>query len=738
MKKVIFIVLAILITISIASSLPIGEPKTIEATEDTKQYKYTANTVEVCDRGTCTLTILPNRIYTEDSDGKWKLIKDAKSLKKSHIKPKIISDGIHRIKVIDYNLTSISVELNLTGMKVNQLKKYAIKYYDLKDNELRTLTDSIEQWSRVGDYIYATLNYNISESIHFGEESTILTLDNPDDQVTEDTYFLPAKSNQTQGAVTTLRVNYDSDGSDHEMSFIKFNISEIPANQLILNAMLNLTIEFNGLDAGESYTISSYRYDNQTWLEGTGDGSDPPETVLPNELTPDNFDSSQIIKPATDSTLISTGDSGVDLWNITTAVNYSYSNSETYSSIALNVTSIGGTPNWIDRLSWRSKEHPSSGLPTLKITYKDDFDAPTASLNQTNSTTAGTDIYHSTYFFGEAGMDTYIFSFCNGTFNRTSNTCEGEANNLDYSGKNCNVDGSASTWNIGCGTPNNKNEDSTDATMDSCTDGSSNDYMHVEDIDINATTVQYGDVIHVTCNICSYSTGTEVAIAYNNGSGWTNVYYGSASGGSGSSFCTYYDDYEVDITVDNVIGTHYVRCLESWSGSAGMTCDASDSYTDADDISFEVVTPVEEWGLWKNDTVAEFGASECSNSTNTSCWVNVTKPINSTVGIDYAFCVYANDNWDRWINTCNPPHIYTSTAGEAPADTCTCPADSNTDHVFDQGDFCSVSTCIAQDIYFSGSGHTSCTGSWSVRNIYGNVTNGLLNGSSGCTITITT
>jgi len=167
----------------------------------------------------------------------------------------------------------------------------------------------------------------------------------------------------------------------------------------------------------------------------------------------------------------------------------------------------------------------------------------------------------------------------------------------DPTPQDCNADGSASSTNIACNAGTcYKNEDSTDATIDSCTDATQTTYMSVQNVYLDASSVSPGDTITVNCEINCYSSSTRVAIAYNNGTGWRNVYTGSCSiSGAGGSSCPTGRDVNttLGITVDNVIGTHTVRCMEQWSTSftSTSTC-TTGSYADNDDMEFEVVSAV--------------------------------------------------------------------------------------------------------------------------------------------------
>jgi len=160
--------------------------------------------------------------------------------------------------------------------------------------------------------------------------------------------------------------------------------------------------------------------------------------------------------------------------------------------------------------------------------------------------------------------------------------------------KQCTLDGSASSSGVSCAAGTCfKNEDTTDATIDSCVDSTITTYMSVHDIYLDASGLNPGDTLNVDCETWCYSSSTRVAIAYNNGTGWRQIQSGSCViAGTGASTCTGTSrlyNYSASITVDNIIGEHTVRCMEQWSTlfTSTQTCITA-NYGDNDDINFTV------------------------------------------------------------------------------------------------------------------------------------------------------
>ncbi len=251
--------------------------------------------------------------------------------------------------------------------------------------------------------------------------------------------------------------------------------------------------------------------------------------------------------------------------------------------------------------------------------------------HSTNSTYAGEPVLFSLRWT-DGGLDGYVFSLCNGTWNGTH--CA--SGNEDYTSKSCNADGSGSSSGVAC---SGKNENGTDATADGCQDGTSNDWMHLEDIYINGTSFVFGDVVEVKCNVCCYSPGTEYSIAYSNGTGWVNIAYGNCNSGSGSQTCTGFENKSATFAVDSIEGNHSVRCIESWTGCEGAQTCCSGTYDDNDDLNFSVFSGT---GGWQNDSWSAFPSG------GTEDWSNITKTVNSTVGATVAWKFYANDTSGNW------------------------------------------------------------------------------------------
>ncbi|MBI2129961.1 right-handed parallel beta-helix repeat-containing protein [Candidatus Woesearchaeota archaeon] len=128
-------------------------------------------------------------------------------------------------------------------------------------------------------------------------------------------------------------------------------------------------------------------------------------------------------------------------------------------------------------------------------------------------------------------------------------------------------------------------------TIDSCYDGSSCTVVYVNNItavDLTDNEFSTGDTVQVNISVynCFGPGNHEVAIAYNNGSGWVNKYNGATNNGA----CTLENNHTATFTLDDVSGTHNIRGIIAYTGATNMTCgsDADAVGSDTDDINITV------------------------------------------------------------------------------------------------------------------------------------------------------
>ena len=147
---------------------------------------------------------------------------------------------------------------------------------------------------------------------------------------------------------------------------------------------------------------------------------------------------------------------------------------------------------------------------------------------------------------------------------------------IDSTSKTC-ID----TWGFSCAT--GPSESGGDNTWNTCDSGTGNDES-IETMSLNATTAYVGDSVEISCLIDPYNSDDYIRISYYNGTGWKQLYNEGPVGSSG--FFTR----GATFTVDNISGTHWVRCSIGYRTSSDIDeCIDTGSYYDNDDINFTVV-----------------------------------------------------------------------------------------------------------------------------------------------------
>ena len=228
-----------------------------------------------------------------------------------------------------------------------------------------------------------------------------------------------------------------------------------------------------------------------------------------------------------------------------------------------------------------------------------------------------------------------------------------------------------SNCNGRCSSPNGP-EPVGDNVIDSCTDGTNTcgSYMWVQDIyvgNLNRSDQFFvGDTINVTMDTLCYSSGTEISMAYNNGSGWISKFYGNCPLGGNYNFSQV-------MVLNNVAGIHTVRAQESWTmdnTEAEKVCDSADIYHDADDVNLTVVSTIKgvistTAGATPFYTTNQNPSNSCTNlEVGKSCVVTWSVNATGVVSSNWTFFAYANSTNDTTIS--NITNTFNITIASAP------------------------------------------------------------------------
>lgn len=421
------IVLVLLFSL-IATADEVGDGESINVT-----ITYTPSTKTVCDdNGKCTKTLYSGVMFAYE-DGVWKSIEEARDLLPYFNKKYIEKDPNFDIDILQLNYTDIGLNLSFnwtnwqsypecfgtyTNENVHDIKcdfkisanfnntssKYQLKWQK-KNGDIKTTT----KWDFKGNpFIY---NYTFG-----GNSTTIHLVDNVTENL-EDTYVsevapddnLGLEIGMSAGEVTTNTASW---------SYIKFNITSVPADQIIDDSKLCFFVYQNDYDTGETATSWVYSLDNQTWWEGnnTDDGS---------QICWNN-------RPSGATTLIDTNDTIDGDWDnfwlcfdVTSWVTTEYGLSKANISFIWNATLDYGIG---DRMTAASKEYTDdiSWRPYLNITYSSAGDStnPTLTINDPDNTTySSTNVSLNYNADDDTGLDKCWYSLDGGDTNTTIANC---------------------------------------------------------------------------------------------------------------------------------------------------------------------------------------------------------------------------------------------------------------------------------------------------------------------------
>jgi len=317
--------------------------------------EYTPSTRTVCEEGVCNKILYSRTSFIKEED-EWKNIKDAKSLKNSNIKPKIDFDEIHKVDVVAYNYTSITVEMNVSGLNLAQMQKYVIKYYDINGSFKKELQDSIQSFSREEDIITVTLDYSMSEILHFGENSTTIKLQDADSENMADSMLRYGSYADTNYGTSVYNF---MQAVNRGMVYTMFNISSIPDGATIVNAAAYLYAYTS--TTPEIYTINVHHVYTD-WEEDVITYNNQPCGI--------DIDNATACNLTAESTILT--DTGWLFWDVTNMLQTDYSASKGNFSFALTAPAV----EYNQYTYFHSKEYTDDTTlrPYLNITYSEPID----------------------------------------------------------------------------------------------------------------------------------------------------------------------------------------------------------------------------------------------------------------------------------------------------------------------------------------------------------------------------
>jgi hypothetical protein len=319
---------------------------------------YTYNTYTHCDGKICSMSI--GGSYALDSDGKWKSIENAKSLKNSPVQCHVDYDLIDLATCNDWNLTYVNMSLAVVPTSVGKLIPFRI----WNNGTLKNSTNLMFATPTAKNMI---VPLTLGDSIEFGQNSTTIILNESNKGNVGDTMTRKGTSGyntNNYGISTQLYAGTELGGTPKDTFWSLWNLSIIPNGSTITNANLSIYAQAES-SATQILAYNASIYCNsscsgQQWVEGTHNGA---ANNTCNELTQNNLPAIGVLQ---DNKLISTSYQSW-YWNVTNAAISTFSNT-TNQNMSIEITNLTATSYYVLRLY--SKEIANTTQrPQLVITY---------------------------------------------------------------------------------------------------------------------------------------------------------------------------------------------------------------------------------------------------------------------------------------------------------------------------------------------------------------------------------
>jgi hypothetical protein len=320
------------------------------------KIEHTPSSETICNNGKCNL-VLYSGIVNVYEDNKWKKVEDAKSLKGSGIDCVVNSDGENIAKCLDWNYTSVTLELskdkNFGNTPIRVLIENETASKEKENKEFIEKKRDNYNFNSKEDKKQVLVKANIGDIIHFGENSTTITLQeantqNLADVYTENYYGFYYTSDASQRLVFgRAQFIYNI-----QNIMFKFNISIIGLNNTnLIDSSLNLYSVYNAVNSTGYYNTTTYGMYNTSWNEGSLNWSNFSKAFYDN--------------------------SSMYIWNNNTINNWNTINITNILSKAIGNNSITlyvnytASVNAYQTIMFASKEYTNTSLrPYLNITYE--------------------------------------------------------------------------------------------------------------------------------------------------------------------------------------------------------------------------------------------------------------------------------------------------------------------------------------------------------------------------------
>jgi len=354
---------------------------------------YTNTTKTDCnDKGTCKLTLYSGIRFVEEDD-EWIPIAEAKSLKDYYDIVYLENDPSLKINIIDFNYTNIELELTVDNTQL--AKDIPIELYRI-DKDLNKETDEITEVKNSSflDTTYFTelsskntinVDYRWGDIIKFGSDSTIIVLQDVNTENLDDSWIDEENNSDNFGGDDDMFAG--NEYYAHHL-LIKFDLTQIPAGQVIDNADLNLWAISNTLDNDtEGWDLNLHHiYQSFEWHDYNITWDTMPASGTDYNATPENGEGLYCFGGAGEP-------DGNQFWSATEMVSNAYISGDVNISIFVFMSNIFGSPA-TDTMRFKTKEALTQ-RPMLTIEYSDAPNStPTTILQAPNGNqyVGGTDV----------------------------------------------------------------------------------------------------------------------------------------------------------------------------------------------------------------------------------------------------------------------------------------------------------------------------------------------------------
>ncbi|NYZ79230.1 DUF2341 domain-containing protein, partial [Candidatus Micrarchaeota archaeon] len=629
--------------------------------------KYTPTSETHCIKSTCVATLYSVQNFIQDTQGNWKHMGEIASLTYSGnilniswnkrsilLQPYIIYNGVYTDQLQGYNF-SISYTNFVEYIKfrprikfVDGLTEFGFKKVSWSNDEVVVNFDDLaannfEVTQNETHISIRNLEGRVSSNEMLELDPTI-TLNESNSGNVGDSFTNSSDTGVNYGTLQYLSVR-SSNAGDVRRIFLLFDLSVIPSSATITDANLSLYM-FVAPTNNRTYNANNT---SNSWTETGITWSNQPVTGTLQQGITITLNVANIWKS----------------WNVTNAAVSSYA--QTNKNMSIMIKDGAETASTARFAMFVSKENTTdtSKRPQLIITY---VTPPTYSDNSTSSTSANTNVEHRLKWQSETGLSGYIFSFCNGTYQKTTITPNPTTTYtfLDNTSNNAYW---ASPVN-----PITSPAGGTQATAVQYANMSLNDSSFARVLG-DATT---NDDPYWSMNFTINETTASI--------NWINVSLGGfkvLTGGSEAATCYVFNWTSASWLSISTLGTTPTIISSNYTAGIGDIVNASTKvlnvYCTGAQFDLNEGIYLDFVSVVVNSSNTTYSTANCSDAnavltndswvamTGTLDWSNVTKMITSTEGATVKWCVYANGTANEWNSTsCVNPFSYITTAAPPP------------------------------------------------------------------------